>query len=87
MPNLDFRRLPELTTRDLSFWLGEFERVHDGDPDAIIMRPEQHDAIENDWTTDTAVPVTGPELFIREELSDSYSRVGHFRSIPIELRE
>lgn len=84
--NLDCRRWPEMTTRALSFWLGEFEAAVGEDPQAIIMTPEQHAAIEHDWSTDTAVP-RGPELFIREEISDPYGRVGHFRSIPISLRE
>lgn len=76
-----------MTTRSLSFWLGEFEAVLDADPQVIVMRPDQFAGIENDWSTDTAVPTVGPELFIREEITDSLgSRVGHFRSIPIELR-
>lgn len=87
MLNLDCRNWPgPMTTRALSFAIGEFEAVVGADPQAIVMRPEQHAAIENDWSTDTCVPVSEAELFIREEISDPYGRVGHFQMIPIHLR-
>ena len=87
MLKLDCRKWPgPMTTRALAFAIGEFEAVVGADPQAIVMRPEQHDAIADDWSTDTCVPHEA-ELFIREEVSDTYGRVGHFQMIPIHLRE
>lgn len=82
MLKLDCRKWPgPMTTRALDFALGEFVAVVGFEPQVIVMRPDQHKEVEDEW--EKKYPAG---LFLQEFISDPEGRTAHFQMIPIHLR-